>query len=195
MPQFHWDPDGYLALMRAEVPDYDRLQAETVAASGSGARRVLELGTGSGETARRLLEHHPSAQLVGLDASSAMLERARASLPTDRVELRLAKIEDPLPEGRFDLIVSALAVHHLDGVGKADLFRRVAPALSPGGRFVLGDVVSPADPAERVTPIDCDYDMPSSVEDQLAWLVAAGLQPRLCWSRRDLAVMVGEAPA
>jgi len=32
-------------------------------------------------------------------------------------------------------------VHHLDAGEKADLFRRVAAALEPGGRFVLGDVV------------------------------------------------------
>jgi len=189
--QFHWDPDTYLELMREEVPDYERLQDETTAATGSGAGRVLELGTGTGETARRVLARHPAAVLVGLDASSDMLEHARAALPSDRVELRVARLQDPLPEGPFDIVVSALAVHHLDGAEKANLFRRVTASLAPGGRFVLGDVVVPGDPSDIVTPVDGDYDKPSSAEDQLRWLVAAGLRARLAWAHRDLAVLVG----
>lgn len=92
------------------------------------------------------------------------------------------------------MVVSALAVHHLDGAGKADLFRRLAGQLAPGGRFVLGDVVVPEDPADVVTPIDGDYDTPSSVADQLSWLTAAALRSRVAWAQRDLAVLVGQAP-
>jgi len=76
-----WDPDTFLALMRETVPDYERLQDETVAATGTDAQRVLELGTGTGETAQRVLARHPAAVLVGLDASSKILDRARAALP------------------------------------------------------------------------------------------------------------------
>jgi tRNA (cmo5U34)-methyltransferase len=193
MGQFHWDPDSYLELMREEVPDYQRLQDEAAAATGTGAGRVLELGTGTGETARRVLALNPAAVLVGLDASREMLDEARARLPADRVELRVARLEDPLPEGPFDIVFSALAVHHLDGAGKADLFRRVAAALSPGGRFVLADVVVPDDPADVVTPIDPGYDIPSTVAEQLDWLGAAGLQAAVAWAHRDLAVLVGES--
>jgi tRNA (cmo5U34)-methyltransferase len=189
--QIHWDPDSYLATMRAAVPDYERLQEETAAATGSGARRVLELGTGTGETARRVLARHPAAVLLGLDASSGMLAHARAALPSERVELRVARLEDPLPQGPFDLAVSALAVHHLDGAGKADLFKRVAAGLAPGARFVLADVVVPEDPADAVTPIDGGYDKPSSTGDQLRWLAEAGLEAHVAWMRRDLAVLVG----
>ena len=80
------------------------------------------------------------------------------------------------------------------GSTKADLFRRVASVLAPGGRFVLGDVVVPEDPADVVTPIDADYDTPSTVPEQLRWLVEAGLRARLAWAHRDLAVLVGDAP-
>jgi tRNA (cmo5U34)-methyltransferase len=193
MAQYHWDPDSYLALMHDEVPDYERLQDETTAAAGTAARRMLELGTGTGETARRVLERNPAAVLVGLDASAEMLAHARRALPAERVELRVRRLADPLPDGPFDVVFSALAVHHLDGAGKADLFRRVAAILAPGGRLVIGDVVVPADPGDVVTPIDGDYDKPSSVPDQLRWLAAAGLEPRTAWAHRDLAVLVGAA--
>jgi len=195
MGQFHWDPDGYLAMMREEVPEYERLQDETAAATGAGAQRLLELGTGTGETARRVLARHPAAVLVGLDASSEMLGHARAALPADRVELRVARLADPLPVGPFDAIFSALAIHHLDGEGKDELFRRAAALLAPGGRLVVGDVVVPEDLADVVTPIDGDYDKPSTVDEQLRWLAAAGLEASVAWARRDLAVLVGRAPS
>ena len=193
MAQYHWDPDSYLALMHEEVPDYERLQEETSAAAGTDARRLLELGTGTGETARRVLARNPAAILVGLDASGDMLEQARKTLPADRVDLRIGDLSDPLPDGPFDVVFSALTVHHLDGTGKADLFRRVATVLSPGGRLVIGDVVVPEDPSDVVTPIDADYDKPSSVSDQLGWLAAAGMRPRIAWAHRDLVVLVAEA--
>lgn len=181
-------PDSYLTLMRQEVPEYDRLQVETVAAIGANAKRVLELGTETGETARRVLEGHPSAVLVGLDASSEMLEHALAMLLADRAELRVARLQDPLPHGPFDVVVSALAVHHLDGPGKADLLQRIAARLAPGGRLVLGDVVVPEDPSDVVTRSTGDYDTPSSVAEQLSWLIAAGLRAGVAWAQRDLAV-------
>jgi tRNA (cmo5U34)-methyltransferase len=191
--QFHWDPGEYLELMAAEVPDYERLQEETAAATGTGARRLLELGTGTGETARRVLERHPAGFLVGVDASGEMLDRAREALPADSVDLRIGDLADPLPDGSFDVVFTALAVHHLDGRGKADLFERVAAALAPGGRFVLGDVVVPEDPADVVTPIDGEYDTPSTTADQLRWLGDAGLRAHVAWAHRDLAVLVADA--
>ncbi len=194
--QFHWDPDSYLALMRSEVPDYERLQAETAAATTEvRADSILELGTGTGETAFRVLAGHPGARLVGIDASSRMLAAARtllAGVDAD-VTLEVGRLEDPLPDGPFGLVFSALAVHHLDAGGKQDLFARVAAGLRPGGRFVLADVVIPEDPADVVTPIDDgDDDTPSSLADQLDWLSNAGLHPRVHWSHRDLAVIVAD---
>jgi tRNA (cmo5U34)-methyltransferase len=195
MAQYHWDPDSYLALMREEVPDYARLQDEAAAASRAvRARTILELGTGTGETARRLLVAHPHARLIGIDASPEMLAAARATLEADRVTLRVGRLEEPLPPRRFELVASVLCVHHLDGPGKAGLFARIAGVLVPGGVFVLGDVVVPPDPGDAVTPIDDDYDMPSTLGEQLGWLTAAGLEPRLCWQHRDLAVVSAHAP-
>ena len=181
--------------MREEVPDYEHLQEEAAAATGTSATRVLELGIGTGETARRVLARHPRARLVGLDASREMLDQARRGLPDDRVDLRFARLEDPLPDGPFDVVISALAIHHLDDHGKAELFRRAARVITPGGRLVIADVVVPEDPSDVVTPIDNDYDTPSSITDQLGWLAQAGLEPSLAWARRDLAVIVATLPS
>jgi len=108
MGQFHWDPDGYLQLMRSEVPAYERLQDEVARASEAvPARSALELGTGTGITARRVLARHPGVRLTGIDASAEMLGHAQLT----GADLRVQDLGDPLPDGAFDLVFSALAVH------------------------------------------------------------------------------------
>ena len=101
----------------------------------------------------------------------------------------MARIEDQLPDGPFDLVASALCVHHLDGAAKADLFARVRDVLAPGGRFVLGDVVVPVDPAAATTPLTPGYDRPSPLDVQVRWMSEAGLEPRVVWEHCDLAVV------
>jgi tRNA threonylcarbamoyl adenosine modification protein (Sua5/YciO/YrdC/YwlC family) len=191
--QFHFDPSTYLGMIRSEVPEFDALQDAVVAASGTGAERILELGTGTGETARRLLAAHPSAALVGIDASARMLAAARAELPSERVSLVVGRLEEPLPDGHFDLVASVLCVHHLNGPEKAWLFARVREALAPGGRFVLGDVVVPDDSSVRLSPQTPGFDQPSRVDEQLEWLAHAGFEARVVWSARDLAVIAATA--
>lgn len=191
--QYHFDPGTYLDMVTTEVPAYFSLQeAAAGATTGLVADRILELGIGTGETAERVLLVHPSAHLTGMDANPEMLLRARERLA--KADLRLSRLQDPLPDGVFDLVVSALAVHHLDGDEKADLFKRVAERLRPGGRFVLADVVVPDDPDDAITPIDDDeaYDKPSRVADQIRWLQAAGFQASVTWTYRDLAVIVAD---
>lgn len=192
--QHHWDAGGYADLIRREIPAYDELQQQVAGATGPRASRILELGTGTGQTAARVLARHPGARLTGIDASAEMLSVARAGLPGDQVDLREGRLEDPLPPGPYDVVVSALAVHHLDAEGKAALFRRVAAVLAPGGRLVVGDVVVPDDPSDAVTPVEAGFDRPSTVADQLRRLTAAGLAADVVWQHRDLAVLVGVAP-
>jgi tRNA (cmo5U34)-methyltransferase len=191
-----WQPDTYLDEIRVEIPRYDELQERVVAATG-GLRvsRILELGVGTGETTRRLLDTHPLAAVVGIDGSADMLAAARANLPAVRVALRLARLEDTLPGGRFDLVVSVLAVHHLTGDEKAALFERVGAILVPGGRFVLGDVVVPEDPKDAVIPVEEGFDLPDRVDDQVSWLAAARFNPQIVWRWKDLAVVSADLQA
>ena len=188
MTQWHWDPETYLANMLAEVPAYEQLQEQTAAATeGVATGTILELGIGTGETARRVGARHPGATLVAVDSSAEMLEAARGAIPA--AELRLARLEDPLPEGPFDLVYSALAVHHLDAAAKRDLFRRVFDVLGPGGAFVLADLVVAADPADQRIAVDWEMDVPDLLADQLEWLGEAGFDAAVFWEDRDLAIV------
>jgi SAM-dependent methyltransferase len=192
--EWEWNPDTFLDEMREEVPGYDELQAAVADATDRvGAGRVLELGTGTGETALRVLARHPAADWIGVDASDAMLARARERLPA--ADLRLGRLEDGLPEGPFDLVLSVLAVHHLAAEAKRRLFRRIASVVAPGGRFVLGDLVVPRPGEAGPIFVDWQMDVPDTAADQLAWLGEVGFVARATHVRPDLAVIVADLPA
>jgi tRNA (cmo5U34)-methyltransferase len=133
MGQFDWTPEVYLERIRAEIPGYDDLQEQAVGAIPFPPERVLELGMGTGETTRRLIEAHPEAWVVGLDASPDMVFRARKSYD----DVQLARMEDPLPDGPWDLIVSVLSVNQLDDDQKRNLCRQVK---GQARSLVIGDV-------------------------------------------------------
>ena len=184
--------------MRDEVPAYERLQeavAAAAAADGLAASSVLDLGTGTGETLAAVLARHDGASAIGIDKSAEMLSAARDRLVGLPVELRVADLMDPLPAGPFDLVVSALAVHHLEGPDKAALFARVSAVLRPGGRFVLGDVVVPVHPVDAITPLTSEHDRPSTADEQLRWLADTRFETAVPWAERDLVVIRADRPA
>jgi tRNA (cmo5U34)-methyltransferase len=133
MGQFDWTPEVYLERIRAEIPGYDELQDSAVAAIPFPPARVLELGMGTGETTRRLIEAHPDAWVVGLDASPDMVFRARQTYD----DVQLARMEDPLPDGPWDLVISVLSINQLDADQQQNLCRQVR---GQARSFVVGDV-------------------------------------------------------
>jgi tRNA (cmo5U34)-methyltransferase len=174
MGQLHWRPDSYLEQIRAEVPRYDELQEQAVRAIPFPPGRVLELGMGTGVTTGRLLEAHPDAWVVGLDSSPDMVFRLRETYD----DVQLARMEDPLPDGPWDLVIAVLSVHHLREEGKKELFRRVR---EQSRALVVGDVVRSDTP---VAPIEPGFDFPEAAEDLAEW--TAG---EIFWQADDLAVV------
>ena len=172
--QFHSRPETYLEEIRAQVPRYDELQEEAVKALPFSPGRVLELGIGTGETTRRLLEAHPGAEVTGLDSSPEMVFRARETYD----DVQLARMQDPLPDGPWDLVIAVLSVHHLTDEQKRNLFRRVR---EQSRTLVLGDVVK-AD--VQITPIDPGHDHPDTAGELARWC-----DGEVVWEADDLAVV------
>lgn len=111
------------------------------------AFQVLELGVGTGTLTELLLSEFPHAQVTGVDISPKMIARARTKLRRyrGRVELVPGPLEE-FHEGTYDVVVSALAIHHLADPAKWRLFRRIHRTLAPGGYFGDGDDHLPEDP-------------------------------------------------
>src|SRR6201996_1763072 len=174
MADFSWKPDGYLETIRQEVPGYDALQDAAIAAIPFAPARVLELGMGTGETTRRLLEVYPDAWVVGLDSSPDMVFHLREMYD----DVQLARIEDPLPDGPWDLVIGVLSIHHLEAEQKRELLRRVR---EQSRALVLGDVVRAEVQATELTE---GYDFPEDAADLAEW--AGG---EVTWTGGDLAVV------
>jgi tRNA (cmo5U34)-methyltransferase len=167
---------------------------------------VLDLGCGDGRLAALVLEARPTVRrVVGVDVSPTMLERARARFQVEpRVTVREWDLSRSLaPLGRFDIIVSGFAIHHLEGDRKRDLFSEVAVQLRPGGLFANLEVVASATPElhdEFLAAIGRTADDPEDrlvdVDTQASWMRQAGLEQVDClWRWRGFALLVGRSPS
>lgn len=98
-------------------------------------RRALDAACGTGRHARRLVEL--GHEVVGVDVSPEMLERARAAVPEARFEVGdLCAL--PLESAAVDLAVCGMALDHLRDLGPP--LAELARVVRPGGRVVISDV-------------------------------------------------------
>jgi tRNA (cmo5U34)-methyltransferase len=148
---------------RAFTPERERQQAiicELVASVMPA--RVVELCCGAGELLSLLLERLPAARALALDGSPAMLAKTKHTCAAHAERLELQQFDlaaqgwrrlEPAPAA----ICSSLAVHHLDGGQKQQLFKDLHVALRPGGIFVLADLIRPqSDAGWRIAAEDWD---------------------------------------
>jgi len=94
--------------------------------------RVIDLGCGTGELTARLRDAVPGADILGIDSSQQMLERA-AEHVRPGVRFAQATVEETV--GRFDLIFSNAALHWV--ADHSALFARLFAMLEPGGQLVV----------------------------------------------------------
>lgn len=134
---------------RRTAPDFDRMR-ETVLGPPLHLDRLLarlgapptavDLGTGTGLLLERMARR--AARVIGVDASSEMLEAAgrrveAAALPN--TELRLGTLEHlPLKDGEADAMVANLVLHHVADV--RSVLQEIRRGLSPGGRLLVADL-------------------------------------------------------
>lgn len=169
--------------------------------------RVLDLGTGDGRLLAMLQADRPDMRGVGVDCSEVMLTAARERFAGDgRIELVEHDLVDPLPAalGRFDAVVSSMAIHHLEDDRKRSLYAEIFEVLEPGGVFAnfehvasptrrlhaaffeaIGESVEDEDPSDRLL----------DVETQLRWLREIGFDDVDCyWKWLEMALLIGVRP-
>jgi len=124
-----WDDrggPGFLAPLEAGLARLD-----------NDPERVLDVGTGSGKAARLLASRYPTAEVVGIDLSPAMIEAARRLLPdglADRVRYEVADASAlPFEEEAFDLVVLLNMIPFFDEIARVTAARgSVVLAYSAG---------------------------------------------------------------
>jgi tRNA (cmo5U34)-methyltransferase len=216
-PGAHWQHEqlaaSYAERRRILIPLLE-LQEDVLrrlfARSEHPVKRFLDIGAGAGAISELMLGAGGAgaeAHGVLVDFSQPMLSRAAVNLAgyAGRWQALSGDLSEPswrdaLPGGRYDAVVSGLAIHHLPPQRKPALFAEILELLEPGGMFVNMDYVAVAGPlrglfdeemlanavrAERESggtrhehevDLEDDDDRPDTVEDQLRWLSDAGFE-------------------
>jgi SAM-dependent methyltransferase len=100
----------------------------------ASCRRVLDVGTGEGQLARRLGSGQPEGLVIGLDPSIEQVRNAVAQ-GSSPLYLRARGEEIPFRSGSFDGVLCCLAIEHADD--PETVMTEMARVLAPGGRLVL----------------------------------------------------------
>ena len=207
MPAEEWGTEEFAQryLSRADgYPRRDEGERALLEFVPGDAARVLDLGTGDGRLLALVLGD--GMRGVGVDVSPPMLRAAAERFGDDpRVELLEHDLVEPLPAlGRFDVIVSSFAIHHLEDDRKRALYGEILDALEPGGLFANLEHV--ASPSERLnlafiaaigeTPEEADpSDRTLDVFTQVGWLRELGYEDADChWKWREMALLAGGKP-
>lgn len=165
--------------------------------------RILDIGSGTGLFASFLLEKYPHADFTLIDFSENMLDVARARFAgRENFEYIAADYTKHCFNDGFDIIISALSIHHLSALEKEALYAKCFSLLNEGGVFVNADqVLSPYPdletmfysriwafvqasglPASEIEKARerVKLDDPSTLADQLFWLKKAGFKEADC---------------
>ena len=99
-----------------------------------GDERVLDAGCGTGQVTQKLRERLPRGEIVALDGSASMIDRARERLGDDRITYVVADLQEPLPiGGSVDAVLSTATFHWV--LDHDALFRNLAVVMRPGGQL------------------------------------------------------------
>ena len=141
--QFNQVAQEYDGNRRKFIPCFDDFYQGTtrfIAANIATPKRILDLGAGTGLLSAFWFPHAPQSEYVLVDIAGEMLKVARQRFAgQEKVLCQTMDYCRELPQGPFDVIVSALSIHHLENEEKKKLFARIYEALPAGGVFVNYD--------------------------------------------------------
>ena len=163
---------------RYERYEYGGIAETLLAHVGTGPKRVLEVGCGTGHWLA-FLQEQAGCSVVGVDPSAGMLEKARAKV-SER-QLAKARAESlPFPDASFDRVVMVNAVHHFADARKA--FLEARRVLNDEG-CVLSIALDPSDGVDDWYVYDFfggtrarDCERFPKTSKLRAWMTAAGFR-------------------
>ncbi|HXS60837.1 MAG TPA: class I SAM-dependent methyltransferase [Candidatus Sulfopaludibacter sp.] len=170
------------------------------------AKRILDLGTGDGRLIKLLKTKLLKLdEAIGLDISPTMINMAKDSFKENPlVKIKEHDLSYPLPKnlGRFDVIVSGFAIHHLPHERKLTLFKEVFEMINPGGMFCNYDHVASSTIelhkqflARTVYKKEDQSNKLLDTEIQLKWLRDIWFTDVDCyWKWLEFALMIGVKP-
>ncbi|MNI17002.1 ubiquinone/menaquinone biosynthesis methyltransferase [compost metagenome] len=139
-----WDYDKQ---RRKLIPCFDEFYNTAVSLATTDAQhpRILDLGAGTGLLSSMLHQKYPGAHFTLIDLSEKMLEMANKRFDGNKnisyVLGDYTNYVETNSQDKYDFIVSALSIHHLNDVDKVQVYRNAYENLKDGGVFVNADQV------------------------------------------------------
>jgi ubiquinone/menaquinone biosynthesis C-methylase UbiE len=136
---------GYDLLARLLLGGHERAFRDRLVrlARIESGERVLDVACGTGSLALAAARTvGPRGEVHGLDASGSMIGRARrkARKAGARATFITGVVESlPYPDGRFDVVLGTLMLHHLPPDERRQCAREMRRVLAPGGRVLAAD--------------------------------------------------------
>ena len=166
--------------------------------------RVLDVGAGTGLLSGLIRAQRPDSHLTLADVSEAMLAKAQQRFTNDaQVDYQVADFVLDNLKGSYDVVVSALALHHTPQSQLKAVFAKIYAALNRGGMFINADQVlgnTPENEARYEAIWQAEVlkrgasqqdlnmaiermkaDRTATLENQLDWLREVGFQHVECW--------------
>jgi tRNA (cmo5U34)-methyltransferase len=132
-----------------------RFMADLLPFADQEAFTFADLGAGTGNLSRAILERHPCSTAILADFSDQMMGAGEREMQPFAGRYRYVKFDLSTSEwpaaipAKVEAIVTSLCVHHLRDQRKQDLFGEIFEHLVPGGWSVNYDPVLPNDPVVR----------------------------------------------
>ena len=124
-----WDPERYEQFKAERFAPFDDLLGLVRVREGM---EVIDLGCGTGELTRRLADHLPGSNVLGIDTSPEMLARAAAEA---RPGLRFERGAVEAVGGTWDLVFSHAVIQWVDD--HPALVPRLLSLVRPGGQLAV----------------------------------------------------------
>ena len=141
--QFNLIADEYDSNRKKFIPcfnDFYQSTTKFIASNIGKPKRILDLGAGTGLLSYFWFQHFPISEYVLVDIADEMLNVARKRFyGIDNVSYQILNYSNELPTGTFDVVASALSIHHLENSDKSSLFERIYDILPNDGLFVNYD--------------------------------------------------------
>lgn len=185
------------------IPHYLQMTDALVEAIPFDAEKsiqVLDLGCGTGNISKKVLERFNNAEICCIDIAENMIEMTKAKLAQYKnITFRNEDFAKAEFSQKFDTVVSSLAVHHLQDNEKEAFYKKIYGLINDGGCFYNADIVlaeteylqnlnlsrwarhmkkniPEKEVEEKWIPAHKDGDMPAKLSDQIMWLKKAGFK-------------------
>ncbi len=144
LEQFYDDlSSNYTDLIKKCVPRYQEMlyRMFQYIPENFKPKRIIDLGCGTGNLTREILDHFPDAEIHALDLSEEILDECKKRFPNAhnityiKADFKHMKLEP----NTYDLVMSSIAIHHIEDAFKIQLYNDVFRALKDNSLFIFAD--------------------------------------------------------